>query len=156
MKNLINKITKNIILPLAIAGGIYNAGYCQEQTLLEKYNQENKQVYEDFIKFCNENPNKRKYAESQYKIEFPDSNYSIYLVANKDLYIKTENTDFWDPDGNGLDEKSFDSYIFINKNTGLIEIKNIKNLSSKEQLEIAQLYTLVLEEIMRDAKYKEY
>lgn len=153
------KTLNKIILPLAVAGSLFLGGNSfsqinkQKQTPLEKYNQENKQVYEDFIKFCNENPNKKKYAESSYEIEFPNSNYSIYIVANKDLYIKTGNIDFWDPDGNGLDKKSSDSYVFANKNTGLIEIKNIKNLSSKKQLSVAKEYTTLLKKIMREEKY---
>ena len=78
MKNLFNKITKNIVLPLAVAGMFSFNSYSQK-TELEKYNLENKSLHEDFLKFCRENPNKREYAKSQYEIKFSNKNYSIYF-----------------------------------------------------------------------------
>lgn len=126
---------------------------------LEKYNLENKKIYEDFMKFCNKNPNKRKFSESRYEISFSkkyDINF-IDTLGRKDLsiYIRNENT-FNEHEGNGLDNKFVDSYNYADKNTGLVEVKFIKEVSSEKQLKLAQEYTETLKQIMRDAKYKEY
>ena len=131
----------------------------EQKSELEKFNQENKQVYEDFIKFCNENPNKRKYAESQYEIEFPNNKYSINFVEKNGkiscLSINFTENDFYDWGLNGLDERNLDGYTFTDE-SGLIESKFLKELSSKKQLEVAKEYTETLKEIMRKEKYKKY
>ncbi|MEK6823484.1 MAG: hypothetical protein AABY06_00465 [Nanoarchaeota archaeon] len=153
MENLFNKISKNVFLPLAVAGGLVLGG-CGNKDL-EEFNQENKQIYSDFKKFCNENPNKKEYAESQYKIEFPNNKYHINFAPTY-LHISTNGEDFFDYKMDGLDNGPFDSQTFTNKNTGLIENEYIKNLSPEKQLLVAEEYNSLLKEIMHDAKYKNY
>lgn len=77
MKTLINKISKNFILPLAIAGGIYNAGFSQTATDSLEENYTNVQAIDfnkdkkiDYILF--------KYNLTEngyYEIRLADRNY---------------------------------------------------------------------------------
>ncbi len=137
---------KNLITTLVLAG-------CWNK--LEKYNLENKQIYENFLKFCLENPNKEKYAEKQYKINLPNRKI-IDFAENGYMHLSINRKSFFDYDGNGLDDKLADGQTFKNKNTNLIESENIKDMSSEKQLSLAQEYTNTLKEIMHEEKYKNY
>ncbi len=124
---------------------------------LGKFNLENKQIYEDFLKFCNENPNKIKYAESQYGIKFSHQKYYIDFIEKKSLYIYIKGgKSFHDGNGDGLDEKSIDSQVSKDKETGLTKVEEIKGLPPEKQLEVAKEYKSLLIEIMHEEKYGNY
>ena len=154
---------KNLISTLFIGGALVLGGCgenkdskVEEKSELEKYNLENKQLHKDFIKFCNENPNKKEYAQSQYEIKFPNKGYSIDFNEDGFLFITLADTNFQDVDADGLDNKFQDSYTFEDKNTGLIDHKYLKDLSPKEKLSIAKQYTNLKRKILHDGKYKNY
>ena len=159
MKTIINKITKKIILPLAVAG-IFGFNSYSQTTELEKYNQENKELHRDFMKFCSENSNKKEFTKLQYEISLP--NYSIFfyddLFGEKSFSIETKNGDlqYRDYDGDGLNDKSIDAYSFIDKKTDIEEIFAIKDLSPEEQLAVAKEYTTSKRRILHDANYNNY
>ena len=126
----------------------------KQSTELGRFNLENKQIYEDFNKFCNEHPNKEMHTESQYGIKFSNQKYYIDFIEKGALYVYIKGgKSFHDSGGDGLDEKSIDSQVSKDKNTGLIKIENIKDLPPEKQLEAAKEYRDLIIEIMREEKY---
>src|SRR3989344_444608 len=155
MKNLIS--TFFLASGLAIGGcGENKEAKIEEKPKLEKYNEVNKQLHEDFINFCGEHPNKKEYAGSVYKIDFPNKNYSIIFEENRSFLEINADTNFRDSKGDGLDNKSSDLYSFRNKNTGAIEVRYIKDISPEEQLSAGKQYTNFKKQIMRDSGHKNY
>src|SRR3989344_9457704 len=121
----------------------------KQPTALDKYNLENKQIYEDFIKFCNENPNKKNYDKSTYLINFPNNKYYINFAEKGELSVWVRNgKNFYDDDGRGLDDRSYDSQVFTDEKTGLVKSEYIKDLSLEKQLQTAKEYIITLKEIM--------
>ncbi|MBI2004514.1 hypothetical protein HYS72_03570 [Candidatus Pacearchaeota archaeon] len=156
MKNLFNKITKKVILPLVIAGAFSFNSYSQISEL-EKYNLENKQLHEDFINFCKENPNKRSLGKSRdniehYHIEFPNKKYSIDFNEKRWLHLDVEDTSFYDDKGDGLNNNSLDEYLFIDKKTNRLESELLEDLPPEKQLFVAKQYTNLKKQILHDEK----
>ena len=179
MKNLINKITKSIILPLAVAGGIYDSGFSQTTTdSLIKYNLENKQVYEDFVNFIKEYGKKSDSMSTQgSRLEEISYLKIIKEIENDEIFFASLDSDEnfgliqlgffksgysrkfldnypWGIDGNDMyleNNIKKDNEEFNND-----EIKMIKNLLTKEQLKASQEYTKIIKEIMHNEKYKKY
>ncbi|MDP2672409.1 MAG: hypothetical protein Q8O84_01200 [Nanoarchaeota archaeon] len=153
---------KNLISTLFLAGSLIisscgenKEAKVEEKSELKKYNEVNKSLHEDFMNFCNEHPDKKEYAGSVYKIDFPDKNYSIIFEENRSFLEINADTNFRDSKGDGLDNKSSDLYSFRNKD-GVIEVQYIKSLSPEEQLSVAKQYTAFKGKIMHEAKYKTY
>ena len=151
------------IISLFLASGLVIGGCgenkeakVEEKPKLEKYNEMNKQLHEDFMNFCGEHPNKKEYAGSVYKIDFPNKNYSIIFEENRSFLEINADTNFRDSKGDGLDNKSSDLFSFRNKNIGAIEVRYIKDISPEEQLSAGKQYTNFKKQIMREAKYKNY
>lgn len=168
MKNLFNKITKNIFLPLAVAGGIYSAGFSQTTTdSLIKYNLENKKVYEDFVKFIKENGEKRDKEISYLKIIEKSKIFSVSLDSDENPklielgyfkvgYGKKFRDNFpWGMERNDMcgDSHLKKSYEEVRTDD---EIEMIKDLSPDKQFSLAKEYTETLKEIMRDAGVSGY
>ncbi len=122
---------------------------------LKKYNLENKKIYQDFLKFCLENPNKEEYAKKQYTINLPNKG-SIDFTENGYIRLSINGKSFFDGDRNGLDDKAFDGQTFKDENTNLIKKEDIKDMPLEKQLSVAKEYTNLLKEILHEAKYKEY
>ena len=146
---------KNLISTLFLGGALAFNSYAQT-TELEKYDKENKQLHEDFMKFCNENPKKERYSKEIHAIKFPNRDYSISFDEDESFLNVHADTNFLDVKGDGLDNKSSDSYSFTNKKTNLMKLEYIEDLSPEEQLSIAKQYTALKKQIMHDEKYKNY
>jgi len=151
------------IISLFLASGLVIGGCgenkeakVEEKPKLEKYNEMNKQLHEDFMNFCGEHPNKKEYAGSVYKIDFPNKNYSIIFEENRSFLEINADTNFRDSKGDGLDNKSSDLFSFRNKNIGAIEVRYIKDISPEEQLSAGKQYTNFKKQIMRDSGHKNY
>lgn len=114
---------------------------------LEKFNQDNKKVYENFSKFLKNNPNKKKDDKNLYhigeQIDFLEKNGKVNF-----LEVKIDKVTFSDDGLNGLD------YIFKEKESGLIENIFFKDLSQEKQLHFAQEYAKNLIRIMGKTKEK--
>ena len=154
---------KNLISTFFLASGLVIGGCgenkeakVEEKPKLEKYNEMNKQLHEDFMNFCGEHPNKKEYAGSVYKIDFPNKNYSIIFEENRSFLEINADTNFRDSKGDGLDNKSSDLFSFRNKNIGAIEVRYIKDISPEEQLSAGKQYTNFKKQIMRDSGHKNY
>lgn len=154
---------KNLISTFFLASGLVIGGCgenkeakVEEKPKLEKYNEANKQLHEDFMNFCGEHPNKKEYAGSVYKIDFPNKNYSIIFEENRSFLEINADTNFRDSKGDGLDNKSSDLFSFRNKNTGAIEVRYIKDIPPEEQLSAGKQYTNFKKQIMRDSGHKNY
>ena len=149
------KSLTKFLIPVLIGTFSFNA-YSQ-RTKLERYNQRNKQLHEDFTKFCSENANKIEGGSRQYKIEFPNKKYSINFDEGG-LFLRINinaDTIFYDIKGDGLDNKLLDSY-FLRDRDQFIDFGYIQKLSSEEQLSVAEKYTNFKKQILHDEKYKEY
>ena len=153
MKTLFNKITKNIVLPLAVAGMFSFNSYSQT-TELEKYNLENKQLHEDFMKFCRENPNKKVNVPSHYLIEFPNKEYSVDFRTSEDYLHVGADTNFYDENNEaGLNPR--DSYSAHDELNFRISHR-IEDLPPEEQLLVAKQYTALKRKILHDEKWGKY
>lgn len=129
----------------------------KQPTELDKYNLDNKQIYDDFFQFCIENPNKKNYDKSLYMIKFSNPRYFVDFTEKGELNVWIRNVkNFYDEDGKGLDDKSYDSQVFKEDKLGLVKSEYIKDLSLEKQLETAKEYTTLLKEIMHEEKYKKY
>jgi len=147
---------KNLISTLFLGGALFFNSYSQT-TELEKYNQENKQLHEDFMKFCNENLNKEKYAESEYEIKLFNKNCAIeFSEDGYYLNINADTIEFLDIHGDGLDNKSSDLYTIWGKNFKFKESKYIHEISPEKQLSVAKQYTNLKRKILHDEKYFGY
>jgi len=160
MKTLI-KILIPALAGVLSSGIIKNANSqnVKQKSELEIYTKENKQLHEDFVKFCRENLDKKKQgAKSLHIIEFPNINYSIFFMEDRHfLYMLGEtdtDTNFFDMEGDGLE--SLDSYSFMDKETNLMEVELIKAISPKKQLSVAKQYTNLKKQILHDNKYSGY
>ena len=178
MKTLMNKITKNLILPLAIIIGT-SASTLMKNSTLEEFNIENKQVYRDFKKFIKEKGEPSGYfntflsLKKVYVYDYKTSDFNVFFNnLNKSLYlerkIKKENSYMWvsDKNVNGLKIKEKDECFKykINGNE-LTDIKRFQNkdalnfgeeYTSLVSLELAKEYTNDLVKIMHDGKYPGY
>lgn len=135
MKNL-NKI----ILTSAVIFGLNSCG-----DKLERYNLENKQVYQDFVEFIKENKWDNRFYSNKEDTRYTQvSKEKIFLVnKTKDMEIR-----FTDYGFNGMDDLDF--YV---EN----ELKNpLKYLSPEKQIAVAKRYTRALKRIMHEEKFKEY
>ncbi len=160
-------IMKTLINTLFLAGSLILSS-CENKELkeetktasitpLDKFNLENKNIYNDFSEFIRNNPNKIKYNKNQYQIK----ELGINFTENRDtliyLDVQTEKNSpitFSDNESNGLDEKFVDSYTFKEKESNLIKTFLIKDFSPEKQLEIAKEYTELIKKIMHESKYR--
>ena len=155
MKNIKMTSLTKFLIPVLIGAFSFNS-YAQ-RTKLERYNQRNKKIHEDFTKFCGENANKIESESRQYKIEFPNKKYYIDFDEGElflSIHINAD-TVLYDIKGDGLDNKLLDSYFFRDKNK-FIDFGYIQKLFPEEQLLIAEKYTDFKKQIMHDEKYLEY
>lgn len=122
----------------------------KQLTELEKFNQDNQKVYENFSKFLKINKNKKMDDKNLYhigeKIDFVEENGKINV-----LEVQIDKTTFSDDGLDGLDRLD---HLFKEKESGLIETILIKNLSQEKQLQVAQEYTNNLIKIMGKTKDK--
>ncbi|MBI2057291.1 hypothetical protein HYT91_03485 [Candidatus Pacearchaeota archaeon] len=154
---------KTLISTLFLGGALVLGGCgdnketkVEQKSELEKYNLVNKSLHEDFLNFCAEASNKKEYAGSVYKIEFPNKDYSIIFDENGSFLDISADTSFHDGKGDGLDNKSSDLFSLRNKNTGAIEVQYIRNLPPEEQLSAAKQYDSLKKKIMHETKHKNY
>ena len=155
MKNIKMTSLTKFLIPVLIVTFSFNS-YAQ-RTKLERYNQRNKKIHEDFTKFCGENANKIEGGSRQYKIEFPNKKYYIDFDEGGlflSIHINAD-TVLYDIKGDGLDNKLLDSYFFRDNNK-FIDFGYIQKLFPEEQLLIAEKYTDFKKQIMHDEKYKNY
>ena len=155
MKNIKMTSLTKFLIPVLIGTFSFNS-YAQ-RTKLERYNQRNKKIHEDFTKFCSDNENKIEGKSRQYKIEFPNKKYYIDFDEGGlflSIHINAD-TVLYDIKGDGLDNKLLDSYFFRDKNK-FIDFGYIQKLFPEEQLLIAEKYTDFKKQIMHDEKYKNY
>ena len=147
MKNLFNKLAKNIILPLAFAGSLTLSGYGNKQSSLEKYNLENKEVYSDFVGFVKEKGKRFGWA-----IFYFNEGKTIKAGLFFDEVLRVGNNGsmflFNDNNFNGMD--SLDIYM------GKGEIEFVEDLSIEKQLKVAKEYTNLLKDLMHKEKFKGY
>lgn len=171
MNSLFKKITKDVILPLVIAGEIYNTGFSQTITdSLAKYNQENKKVYENFVNFIKEYGKKDNKEISYLKIIKETKEDKIFFASlNSDENPEIIQLGFfklrygrkfldnypWGMEGNDMYRNSnlgkLDGEFDANNQTEMI-----KNLLKKEQLKAGQEYTEILKEMMHNEKFGGY
>ena len=138
---------KNIISTLFLVGALALNSYSQkieQNTELEKYNEENKQVYEDAKTFF-------------YVYGKVLSTYEFYasLGRNDDLFLRMASfRGYYDFGLDGLGNEK-DSYcpnnLFVYK-----RFKSFSEFPPKKQLKITKKYTKVLRKIMHKVKYPGY
>ena len=115
---------------------------------LEKYNQENKQVYSDFIDFVKENSKKPYITRKDILYSFKEKYYFYSDDSSNVILVHNKNKTFYDDNVDGINGR--DHRQINNK------IEFSENLSPEKQLEIAKDYTENLKQIMHDEKYKNY
>ena len=156
MKNLINKITKLAMIPI-LAGSLTGCVNEKQLSPLEKHNQENAKVHEDFFNFYQNYPNKFKYGEvgkGHYRIELPNGE-NIDFTNDKFFLAILGDTSFVDWEPQGLSENYFrvsGSDYIVYKN----EVTNIEELNEEKKLELSKNYMGKKKKIMHDAKYGGY
>ena len=147
MKTLFNKLSKNIILPLAVAGSLVLGGGRNKQSSLEKYNLENKEVYSDFVGFVKEKGKRFGWA-----IFYFNEGKTIKAGLFSDEVLRVGNNGsmflFNDNNFNGMD--SLDIYMEKGK------IEFVEDMPQEKQLEVAKEYTETLKEIMHEEKFNGY
>ena len=153
MKTL-NKITRNLVLHLAVAGGLVLNG-CGNKNL-EKYNQEHKKDYENFVEFIEKNGEKsydENDRENGISYNYTKEGKIVRIIVNRRLdaiYIYPLS---------GVEGMTID-YRMDGLNSGLF--KSDKFLGNKIGLDpltdivCAQFYTNAIKEVMRNKKYKNY
>ncbi len=169
MKTIFNKIKNNIILPLVFTAGVAGTTFCQENSdsSLIKFNQENKQVYEDFVNFIKVRGEKRdkeiSYLKSIGKWKVlstslsPDENPKLIELGFFRFSIGKKFRDNypWGMEGSDI---YGDSYLRNNNgefNTN-DQVEFIKNMPLEKQLSVAKEYTEILKEIMHEETFKNY
>ncbi|MEK6823448.1 MAG: hypothetical protein AABY06_00275 [Nanoarchaeota archaeon] len=160
MKNL-----KLLIATGILAGSLAFGGCNQKGNELEKYNQENNQVYKDFVKFGKEKGEKNgKFytinmsKENEQEIYAEINDKKIYLEIRSEIEInKGENLkntiSFYDNFSNGLSNR--DLWIDALENVGM-RGEIIKEPYNNFYLNLAKNYTNILKEIMHKEKFKGY
>jgi len=121
-----------------------------EKSKLEEFNQKNKTIYEDYIKFIKQNGKSNEESKDLFvlvnsKLEV-SSTLKTGLIALHNGRTKEDFCDFY---FDGMDEW-MDFYI-KGDNT-----ESIKNMPKEKQLEIAKKYVETLIKIMHDVKYAGY
>jgi len=152
MKTL-NKILRPIIAGSLIIGGCEENKKTKIEQIseLERYNQENKKSYEDYIKFIKQNGKGNK--EFRDFFIFVNSKIEVSSILDRNmisLYNGGTKENFYDFYLDGMNEMT----DFYKKENG--EIEYIEDMPKEKQLLVAKDYTESLKQIMRDARYKDY